>query len=190
MPLCIGQIKASTPPSLPGTPPPPPRIWCFWKLLFKFPSTRAQMPFKCPRHTRVHSDDQMPPFRGHFTGMWMTEGRQKRLQFSNKIFINTANNSHSNIIKTEKHWRRIYYHKTLAQSSTNHSVLQGHWILSFSLCFMQHTKRSIKKIPPTEITTFHTCDIHHHFGAGQSNWPLLSFLLMYCRSEYRYRISV
>ena len=31
-------------------PPPgnPPGIWLFWKLLFKFPPTRAKMPFKCP----------------------------------------------------------------------------------------------------------------------------------------------
>ena len=36
--LCIGQIEAST--SLP--------IWLFWKLLFKFPPTRAKIPFKCP----------------------------------------------------------------------------------------------------------------------------------------------
>ena len=31
--------------------PPPgnhPGIWLFWKLLFKFPPTRAKMPFKCP----------------------------------------------------------------------------------------------------------------------------------------------
>ena len=44
--LCIGQIEASTSP-----PPPlgnPPGIWLFWKLLFKFPPTRAKMPFKCP----------------------------------------------------------------------------------------------------------------------------------------------
>ena len=25
-----------------------PGIWLFWKLLFKFPPTRAKMPFKCP----------------------------------------------------------------------------------------------------------------------------------------------
>ena len=35
-------------------------------------------------------------------------------------------------------------------------------MFSFFSCVMQHTKRSIKKIPPTEITTFHTCDIHDH----------------------------
>ena len=41
--LCIGQIQALTSP--PGKPP---GIWLFWKLLFKFPTTRAKMPFKCP----------------------------------------------------------------------------------------------------------------------------------------------
>ena len=31
-------------------PPPgnPPGIWLFWNFLFKFPPTRAKMPFKCP----------------------------------------------------------------------------------------------------------------------------------------------
>ena len=80
---------------LPPPPATPPRIWLFWKLSFKFPPTQAKIPFKCPRHTRVHSGDQTPPPQGHFTGIWMTEGRQKRLQFSNKIFKNIANNSHS-----------------------------------------------------------------------------------------------
>ena len=74
---------------------PPPGIWLLGKLLFKFPPTRAKMPFKCMPHTRVHSGDQMPPPRGHFTGRKMTEGRRKRLQLSNRIFIN--------ITKTEKH---------------------------------------------------------------------------------------
>ena len=41
--LCIGQIKAST------SPGQPPRAFdFFWKLLFKFPPTRAKMPFKYP----------------------------------------------------------------------------------------------------------------------------------------------
>ena len=38
---------------------------------------------------------QMPPPWGHFTGTKMTEERRKRLQLSNKIFIN--------ITKTEQH---------------------------------------------------------------------------------------
>ena len=52
---------------------------------------------------------------------------------------------------------------------------------------MQHTKRSLKKIPPIEITV--SWQIHWHassltlliniHAAGQSNWLLLSFLLLY-----------
>ena len=67
--LCIGQIEAST------CPPPgnPPSIWLFWKLLFKFPHYPGQNAVQMP-HTGVHSGDQMPPPRGHFTGTKMTEG--------------------------------------------------------------------------------------------------------------------
>ena len=52
---------------------------------------------------------------------------------------------------------------------------------------MQHTKHSLKKIAPTEITA--SWQIHWHassltlliniHAAGPSNWPLLSFLLLY-----------
>ena len=34
--------------NMPPPPGNPPGIWLFWKLLFKFPPTRAKMPFKCP----------------------------------------------------------------------------------------------------------------------------------------------
>ena len=74
-------------------PPPPgtPRAFDFFENHCSnspFPGQNAvQMP-----HARVHSGDQMPPPRGHFTGTKMTEGRR---QLSNKIFIN--------ITKTEKH---------------------------------------------------------------------------------------
>ena len=56
-------------------PPPgnPPSIWLFWKLLFKFPHYPGQNAVQMP-HTGVHSGDQMPPPRGHFTGTKMTEG--------------------------------------------------------------------------------------------------------------------
>ena len=58
---------------------------------------------------------------------------------------------------------------------------------SFFVCHATITKRSLKKIPPIEITT--SWQIHWHASsltlliniqaAGQSNWPLLSFLLLY-----------
>ena len=152
---CIVQMEAST-------SPPPGRHLTFLKIIVQIPPYPSQNAVQMP-HTRFHSGDQMPPPRGHFTGTWMTEGRKKPLQLSNKIFINTANNSHSLlIIKTEKHCRRIYYEQN-SRAKRRKPRLQGHWMFSFSSCVMQHSKRSIKKIPPTEITTFHTCDIRDHF---------------------------
>ena len=87
--LCIDQIEAST--CLPGQPP---GHLTFLKIIVQIPPYPGQNAVQMP-HTRVHSGDQMPPPRGHFTGTKMTEGRRKRLQLSNKIFIN--------ITKTEKH---------------------------------------------------------------------------------------
>ena len=87
--LCIGQIEASTCP--PGQPP---GHLTFLKVVVQIPPYPDQNVVQIP-HTRVHSGDQMAPPRGHFTGTKMTEGRRKRLQLSNKIFIN--------ITKTEQH---------------------------------------------------------------------------------------
>ena len=80
--LCIGQIEE------------PPGHLTFLKIIVQIPPYPGQNDVQMP-HTRIHSGDQMPPPRGHFTGTKMTEGRRKRLQLSNKIFIN--------ITKTEKH---------------------------------------------------------------------------------------
>ena len=76
--------------------PPPgqtPRPLTFLKIIVQIPPYPGENAVQMP-HTRVHSGDQMPPPRGHFTGTKMTEGQRKRLQLSNKIFIN--------ITKTEK----------------------------------------------------------------------------------------
>ena len=88
--LCIGQIEAST------CPPPgqPPGHLTFLKIIVQIPPYPGQNSVQMP-HTRVHSGDQTPPPRGHFTGTKMTEGQRKRLQLSNKIFIN--------ITKPEQH---------------------------------------------------------------------------------------
>ena len=77
-------------------PPPgnPLGIWLFFKIIVQIPPYPGKNGVEMP-HTRVHSGDQMPPPREHFTGTKMTEGRQKRLQLLNKIFIN--------ITKTEQH---------------------------------------------------------------------------------------
>ena len=45
----VTQSNVSVKSKLQHAPPGnPPGIWLFWKLLFKFPPTRAKMPFKCP----------------------------------------------------------------------------------------------------------------------------------------------
>ena len=125
----------------------------------------------------------------------LTEGRQKRLQLSNKIFINTASNLHNfNITKREKHCRRIYYEQN-SLAKRRKSLLQSHRICSAFLRVSCNVESVLyKKIPATEIITFHTCNIHDHFtdmhhrstyfkinihAAGQSYWPLLSSLLLY-----------
>ena len=87
--LCIGQIEASTCP--PGQPP---GHLTFLKIIVQIPPYPGQNAVQIP-HTMVHLGDQMPPPRGRFTGTKLSEGRRKRLQLSNKIFIN--------ITKTEKH---------------------------------------------------------------------------------------
>ena len=79
-------------------PPPPGQPLgnlTFLKIFVQIPPYPGQNAVQMP-HTRVHSGDQMPPPRGHFTGTKMTEGRRKRLQLSKKIFMN--------ITKTERHY--------------------------------------------------------------------------------------
>ena len=47
--ITLGPVYVSVKSKLQHAPPGnPPGIWLFWKLLFKFPPTRAKMPFKCP----------------------------------------------------------------------------------------------------------------------------------------------
>ena len=100
----------------------------FLKIIVQIPLYPGQNAIEMP-HTRVQSGDQMLPPRGHFTGTKMTEGRQKRLQLSNKFFMNVS--------KTEKHC--IYYEKK-SRAKRRKSLLQGH-------CSNEHTERSTKKDP-------------------------------------------
>ena len=97
-------------------PGQPPGHLTFLKIIVQIPHYPSQNAFQMP-HTRVHSGDQMPPPWGHFTGTKMTEERRKRLQLSNKIFIN--------ITKTEKHCKRIYYEQK-SRGKRRKSLLQGH----------------------------------------------------------------
>ena len=70
-------------------PPPsnPLSIWLFLTIIVQIPPYAGQNAIQMP-HTMVHSGDQMPPPWEHFTGTKMTERQRKRLQLSNKIFIN------------------------------------------------------------------------------------------------------
>ena len=78
----------------------------FLKIFVQIPPYPGQNAVQMP-HTRVHSGDQMPPPRRHFTGTKMTEGRRKRLQLSKKVFIN--------ITKTEKHY--VYVSKVSCKAA-------------------------------------------------------------------------
>ena len=88
------KLNVSVKSKLQHPPGQPPGHLTFLKIFVQISPYPGQNAVQMP-NTRVHSGDQMPPPRGHFTGTKMTEGRQKRLQLSNKIFIN--------ITKTEKH---------------------------------------------------------------------------------------
>ena len=67
---CIGEIEALTCP--PGQPPgQPPGHLTLLKIIVQIPPYPGQNAVQMP-HTRVHSGDQMPPPRGHFTSTKMT----------------------------------------------------------------------------------------------------------------------
>ena len=133
------------PPPLPGNPS---GIWLFWKLLFKFPPTRAKMPFKCPTQGSFRLSNAPTPgtFHRHINDRRMAETpsvvEENHYKYSKQFVFN--------ITKTEKHCQHTYY-KQNSCAKRQKSLLQGHWMLSFSSCVMQHTKRTIKKIPPTTI---------------------------------------
>ena len=77
----------------------------------------------------------------------MTEGRQKRLQLSNKIFINTANNSDPILQKLRNTVSVFTTNKSLVQSGRNRCY-------KITSCVMQHKKRFVKKkIPPIVFCT-------------------------------------
>ena len=141
----------------------PPGIWLFWKLLFKFPPTRAKMlkmPLKCPSLGSLELIKCPYPGDISQADEWQKDGRNAFSVEQNpykyrKWFA-------FNIVKTEKHCWRIYYEQN-SRAKRREWLLQGHWMLSFSSYVMQHTTRFIKKIPPTEITTLLFRGIHLTF---------------------------
>ena len=123
--LCIGQIEAATCP--PGQPP---RHLTFLKFFVQIPPYPGQDAVQMP-HTRVHSGDQMPPPQGYLTGTKTTEGRWKRLQWSNN-----------------KNWETLLAYLLRTKVSCKAAEIAATRSLNAQLFFvMQHTNRSIKKDP-------------------------------------------
>ena len=107
--------------------PQPPGHLTFLKIIVQIPPYPGQNAVQMP-HTMVHLGDQMPPPWGRFTGTKLSEGRRKRLQLSNKIFINITKLRNTVSVFTKN--------KSLVQSGGN----RYHKLTECS-------KRSIKKDP-------------------------------------------
>ena len=105
----------------------------FLKIIVQIPLYPGQNAIEMP-HTRVQSGDQMLPPRGHFTGTKMTEGRRKRLQLSNKIFINIRKTLLAYLLRTKNSCKG-------AEIAATRSLNAQRFFI------MQHTKGSIKKDP-------------------------------------------
>ena len=109
--------------------PPPPRATpghlTFLKIIVQIPPYLGQNAVQMP-HTMVHLGDQMPPPRGRFTGTKLSEGRRKRLQLSNKIFINITKLRNTVSVFTKN--------KSLVQSGGNrcYKVTEGSEFLRVS----------------------------------------------------------
>ena len=86
-------------------PPPPPAHLTFWKLLFKFPATRAKMPFKCPSRRSIQVIKCSHPGDISQAHKWRKDGRNV-FQWSSVVEQNLykySKRSAFNITKTEKH---------------------------------------------------------------------------------------
>ena len=117
--LCIGQIAASIYP--PGNPL---GIWLFWKLLFKFPPTRAKMPFKCPTLGSIQVIKCPHPGTFH---------RHK----NDRKTVETPSVVEQNLYKYNKNWETLlaYLLRTkVSRAKRRKSLLQSHWRLSFFVC--------------------------------------------------------
>ena len=76
-------VKSKLQHAPPGQPPgQPPGHLTFLKIIVQIPPYPGQNVVQMP-HVWVHSGDQMPPPREHFTGTKMTERWWKSLQLSN-----------------------------------------------------------------------------------------------------------
>ena len=128
------------------------------------------MPFKCPTLGSIQVIKCPYPGDISQAHKWQKDGRNV------KIFIDTANNSHSIKQKLRNTVSVFTTNKSLVQSGGNryYKVTEGLPFLRVS-CNIQ----SVLLIMTNSMTCIiaHLIIINIH-AAGQSNWPLLSFLLL------------
>ena len=164
----IGQIEAST---------SPPGIWLYLKIIVQIPPYSGQNAFQMP-HTRS-------PFR------WSnapTPGTFHR-HINDRRTAKTPSVVEQNLYKYQynKNWETLLAYLLWTKVWCKAAEIAATRSLNAQLFFvMQHTKCSIKKIPPIEITT--SWPFHWHassltlliniLAVGQSSWPEL-FILFY-----------
>ena len=124
-------------------PPPgnPPGIWLFWKLLFKFP---------LPGSKRRSNAPHWGPFRWSNAPTPGTFHRHK----NDRRMAETPSVVEQNLYKYNKNWEALLAYLLRTKVSCKAAEIAATRSLNAQLFFlMQHTRRSIKKIPPIEITT-------------------------------------
>ena len=118
--------------SPPGNPP---GIWLFWKLLFKFPPTRAKIPFKCPTLGSIQVIKCPHPGTFH---------RHK----NDRRTAETPSVVEQNLYKYNKNWETLLAYLLRTKVLCKAAEIAATRPLNAQLFFvMQHTKRSIKKDP-------------------------------------------
>ena len=123
------KLQHAPPGNLPG-------IWLFWILLFKFPPTRAKMPFKCPTLRSIQVIKCPHP------------GDISQAKNDRKT-VETPSVVEQNLYKYNKNWETLlaYLLRTKVSCKQRKSLLQGIKLNAQLFFVMQHTKRSIKKDP-------------------------------------------
>ena len=110
-----------------------PGIWLFWKLLFKFPPTRAKMPFKCPTlgSIQVIKCPTLGTFHRH---------KNDRRTAKRPSVVE------QNLYKYNKNWETLLAYLLGTKFSCKATEIAATRSLNAQLFFvMQHTKYSIKK---------------------------------------------
>ena len=118
-------------------PPPgnPPGIWLFWKFLFKFPPTRAKMPYKWPTLGSIQVTNAPTPGTFH---------RHK----NDRRTAETPSVVEKSLYKYNKNWETLLANLLRTKVSCKAAEIATTRSLNAQLFFvMQHTKRSIKKDP-------------------------------------------